>query len=178
MRFGRRQSPDGRLKTLARKIETVAQKDLEQVRKAQEAIRLCRRAAAELHAFCRELVEAINRLLTKPLVELSPAEYTPESFHEDGPNVFQINVSGRVVQLEFRATDAPSSTEKLATPYVLEGAIRAFNQELLDQSLVPEQQLFCCPQAGKLNWVWFDTRSQRAAPLDEERLISLLERLM
>jgi len=178
MRFGRRQNPDGRLKTLARKIETVARKDLEQVRKAQEAVRLRSSAAAELHAVCRELVDAINGLLAKPLVELSPAEYTPESFHEDGPTVFQINVSGRIVQLEFRATDAPSSTEKLATPYVLEGAVRAFNQELLDLLLVPEHQLFCCPQAGKLNWVWFDTRAQRAAPLDQERLISLLERLM
>jgi hypothetical protein len=178
MRFGRKQSPDGRLKSLARKIETVAQKDQEQVRKAQEAIRLCRSAAAELHVFCRELVEAINGLLTKPLMELSPAEYTPEAFQEDGPNVFQINVSGRIVQLEFHTTAGPSSTEKLATPYILEGAIRAFNQELLDLLLVPEQQLFCCPQAGKLNWVWLDTRSQRASPLDQERLISLLERLM
>jgi hypothetical protein len=178
MRFGRRQSPDGRLKALARKIEAVAQKDLEQVRKAQEAVRLRGSAAAELHAFCRELVETINRLLAKPLVELSPAEYTPESFHEDGPNVFQINVSGRIVQLDFRATEAPSSTEKLATPYVLEGAVRAFNQELLDLSLVPEQQLFCCPQAGKLNWVWFDPHSQRAWPLNQDRLISLLGRLM
>jgi hypothetical protein len=178
MRFGRKQSPDGRLKTLASKIEAVAQKDLERVRKAQEAVRLRSRAAAELHAVCRELVDTINGLLPKPLVELAPAEYTPESFHEDGPNVFQINISGRIVQLEFRATEAPSSTEKLATPYVLEGVVRAFNQELLDLSLVPEQQLFCCPQAGKLNWVWFDTRSQRASLLDQERLISLLERLV
>ena len=178
MRFGRRQSPDGRLKALARKIEAVAQRDLEQVRKAQEAARLRSRAVAELHALCREFVDAINGILTKPLVDLSPPEYVPESFQEDGPNVFQINISGRLIQLEFRATDAPSSTDKLATPYVLEGAVRSFNQELLEQSLVPEQQLFCCPKAGKLNWVWFDTRSQRAWPLDQERLISLLDRLL
>ncbi len=65
MRFGRRQSPDGRLKALARKIEAVAQKDLEQVRLAQEAARVRGRAVAELHAVCRELVEAINGLLAE-----------------------------------------------------------------------------------------------------------------
>jgi len=56
--------------------------------------------------------------------------------------------------------------------------VRAFNQELLELSVIPEQHLFCCPQGGKLNWVWFDVRSQRTAPLDRERLLSLLERLM
>lgn len=136
------------------------------------------RAAVELHAFCRDLVMAINALLAKPVVELSPAEFTTQSFREDAANVFQINVSGRIVHIEFHATEAPSSTEKLAAPYILEGAVRAFNQELLDLSVIPEQQLFCCPQAARLNWVWFDPRSQRTAPLDQDRLISLLERLM
>lgn len=166
------------MKALARKIEAVAQRDLERVRKAEEASRLRCRAAAELHAFCRELVVALNGLLAKPLVEFSPAEYAPESFREDAANVFQINISGRIVHIEFHATEAPSSTEKLATPYILEGAVRAFNQELLDLSVIPEQQLFCCPQAAKLNWVWFDPRSQRASQLDQDRLLSLLERLM
>ncbi len=121
---------------------------------------------------------ALNALLARPLVEFSPAEFTAQSFRDDAANIFQINVSGRVVHIEFRATEAPSSTEKLATPYIIEGAVRAFNQELLDLSVIPEQQVFCCPQGARMNWVWLDPRSQRTSPLDQERLISILERLM
>jgi len=166
------------LDALARKIEVVVEQDRERVRQAQEFARLRSRAAVELHAVCSGFVGKVNGLLKKPQVELSPAEYPPDAYRDNGANVFQINVSGRIVHLEFHATETLTSTEKLGTPYILEGSVRAFNQHLLELSVVPEQQLFCCPQGNRLNWVWFDPRAQRSAPLDQERLTMLLERLM
>ncbi len=147
------------------------------IHQAKEYARLRRRAAAELHAMCLQLVEGINAHLDKPRVELTPAAFSGEDYRDDGANVFQINVSGRIVHLEFHATVTPSCTEKLSTAYILEGAVRAFNQDFLEMSLVPEQPLFCCPKERELLWVWFDTRLQRTSRLDQARLITLLERL-
>jgi len=178
MRFGRKTSGDDRFAALARKIEAVVQQDQERERQAEEFAQLRSRAAVELHSVCLEFVSKVNGLLRKPVVELSPAEYSTDAYRDNGANVFQVNVSGRIVHLEFHATDTLTSTEKLGTPYILEGSVRAFNQQLLEMSAVPEHRLFCCPRENRLNWVWFDPRAQRSAPLDQERLIMLLERLM
>ncbi|MFB3778509.1 MAG: hypothetical protein ACE141_12905 [Bryobacteraceae bacterium] len=178
MRFGRKPRGNEKLEALARKIEAVAKADQQRVRQAQEYARLRSRAAMELHQTCAALTGELNALLPEPLVELSPPEYSADAFRDSGPNVFQINVSGRIVHLEFHSTETLTSTEKFATPYILEGSVRAFNQELLELSVVPEQFLFCCVERERLNWLWFDPRSQRSAPLDRTRLIQLLDRLM
>src|SRR5512139_355271 len=178
MRFGRKPKADDRLEALARRIETVVKQDQQRIRQAEEYALLRARAAAELHQICAELAGGLNRLLAEPLVELSPAEYNAAAFRDDGANVFQINVSGRIVHLEFRSTDALTSTEKFAVPYILEGSVRAFNQELLELSVVPEQLLLCTIQRETLSWIWHDPRSQRSAPMDQGRLIQLLDRLM
>jgi hypothetical protein len=178
MQFRRKASADGRLQSLARKIEAVVEQDQELIRQAKEYALLRRRGAGELHALCHELVEAINRHLASPRVELSPPDFPEEVYRDDGANVFQINVSGRIVQVEFHATTTPLSTEKLPAPYILEGSVRAFNQEFLDLSLVPEQPLFCSVRESLLEWVWYDPRSQRTAPFGQDRLLALLERLM
>ena len=177
MRFKRRGETD-RVQQLARKLEAAAKKDEEQKLEAQEVHLLRARAATELHGKCTELVEAVNRLLPAPLLELSPAEYSPAMFQDAEPTIFQIGFSGRLVHLEFHSTETLRSTERFRTPYVLEGAIRAFNQQLLELATVPEQFLFCCPVNERLNWMWFDPRIQRAALLDQNHLIALLERLL
>ncbi len=178
MKFRRKVAPDGRLEALARRIEAAVEKDQALVRQARECAVLRRRAAAELYAMCRAPVEALNRLLRQPLVELSPPDFAPDAYQDDAPNIFQINVSGRIVQIEFHAASTPLSTERYHTPYILEGSLRAFNQEFLELSQVPEQPVFCCPKGGRLEWVWFDARLQRGAPLDEQHLIGLLERVI
>jgi len=178
MKFGRKPSAGGRLAALASRIEKVVKEDAERIRRMEETAALRRRAAAELHALCAGLVAELNALLSRPLVELSPPEFAAENFREDASNVFQINISGRIVHLEFHSVGALSSTDKFPKPYILEGAIRAFNQEMLELSLVPEQRLFCCAESGRLNWLWVDPRTQRAAPFDRERLTAILERLV
>ncbi len=152
--------------------------DQERIRQSEEFARLRVRAALELHARCSGFVGEINAALAKPLVELSPAAYSGDIYNDNGSNVFQVSVSGRIVHLEFHATATLTSTERLATPYILEGTVRAFNQQMLEMSVVPEQLLFCCPQGSRLNWVWLDPRTQRGSPLDQERLMALLERVM
>jgi len=176
--FHKRPRAGERLEKLARRIESASQQDEERLVKVREAERLRSRAALELHSLCAALVEAVNGLLTKPAVELSPPDYSEASFRETGANVFQINVSGRMVHLEFQATETLSSTERFRIPYILEGAVRAFNQELLDLAVVPEQLLFCCPGRGRLDWLWFDPRTQHSGPLDQDRLITLFEQLL
>jgi len=178
MKLGRRNGREEKLKQFARRIQEMARKDEERRRQAAaiQAIRL--RAAAELHALCARFVESVNQLLEKPMLELSPPDWADAYYHDSAPNVFQLAMAGRIVHLEFRAPEALISTERFRTPYVLEGAVRAFNQEMLDLAVVPERLLFCCLEKDKPRWVWFDPRTQRTAPLDEEHLIALFERLL
>ncbi len=178
MRFGRRNTTDDRLRKLVRKIEATAKQDEERLRQAQEIGRRRASAALDLHTTCAAFVDSVNQLLPSPMLELSPSAYTPESFRDPGSNVFQINVSGRIVHLEFQATDTLTSIEKFRIPYILEGSLRSFNQELLDMSAIPEQLLFCCLDRNKLSWLCCNPRTQQAAPLDQEHLITVLDRLV
>jgi len=63
-------------------------------------------------------------------------------------------------------------------PYVLHGATRCFNQQLLDQELIDEHLLFYCLDRARPMWRFFDTRSYRTGVFDAEYLISLMERLL
>src|SRR5689334_17377900 len=118
---------DNRLKRLAREIEALAEKDEGDQRRARDVAALRRRAAVQIHTVCAHFVESVNRLLPRPEVELDPAEYTEELFHEEHPNLIQINVRGRILQAEFAATPELISTEEFRIPYTLSGAVRAFN---------------------------------------------------
>ena len=178
MRFGRSHDTNERLLRLARKIQAMKRRDEERHREAQEVGALRARAASELHALCLNFVDAVNRLLPEPMLELSPSEYSDTVFRDHGANVYQLAVSGRILHLEFRATEALTSTEKFRVPYVLEGAVRAFNQDLLDLAAVPERPLFCCLERGRTSWLCLDPRTQRVVPMDQEQLAGLLEPLL
>src|SRR3954454_13131412 len=108
---------DNRLKRLAKEIEALAGKDESDQRRARDVEGLRRRAAVELHSVCARFVESVNRLLPRPEVELDPAVYTEERFHEELPNLIQINVRGRILQAEFGATPELISTEDFRIPY-------------------------------------------------------------
>jgi len=178
MKFRRNNGIEERLLRLARKIESSARRDDERILEMQKIAARRALAAAELHAACASFVHSVNKLLPKPMLELSPPDFTAASFREPGPNVYQLAVSGRIVHLEFRATDTLMSTEKFRIPYILEGAVRTFNQELLDMPAVAERLLFCCLEGSEANWLWFDVRTRRAEPLDQDHLIDLLEPLL
>ena len=169
---------DVRLKKLAQRIDDLAARDEVVLRHAREIAALRRAAAADLYAICTDFVNSLNRLLAQCEVQLDPMMYGDESFHDDSINLMQINVRGRILQVAFRATPELVSTEDFRVPYTLEGTVRAFNQVLLDKDLIEEQLIFFTLENHKKMWRFFDARTYRSGPFDQEYLIGLMEQLL
>jgi hypothetical protein len=167
-----------RLKRLAAGIEELAKKDEQFLRHAHEINGLRQRAAAELHKACCTFAEAVNRLLSHPELKVDPPEYLPASFNEDRINLIQINVRGRILQVTFEATPELLSTEDFRIPYTLEGSVRSFNQEWLDRNTIMEQLIFYCLEKSRYQWRYFDARTYRSGPFDQEYLVTLMEHLL
>ena len=172
------QARDARLKKLARSIESLAAKDELLLRHARDMLKLRRTAASDLHAICAEFVSSVNRLLEHNEMELDPPVFGEESFRDDITHLIQINVRGRILQVGFRATPELVSTEDFRVPYTLEGTVRAFNQELLEKDLIEEQLIFFTLEHHKRMWRFFDARTYRSGPFDQEYLIGLMEQLL
>ena len=170
-------APDGRMKRLAERIEALAAKDEAALRHGREIAAVRRAAGAELYAICAEFVATLNRLLSPGAVVLDPdsAEY---AFRENSANLLQINVRGRILQVEYEATPELVSTEDFRVPYTLSGSVRAFNQQLLERNTIEEQFIFYTLEKEKRMWRFFDARTYRSGPFDQEYLVSLMERLV
>ena len=167
-----------RLKKLAANIDALAEKDRSVIQKAREIGSLRRQAAMELHRVCATFVGALNQLLTYTELDFDPREYQPDSFQENGVNLFQINARGRIMQIKFEATPELVSTEDFRVPYILAGSVRCFNQQLLEQDLIEEQLVFYTVEKARHMWRFFDARTYRSGPFDVEYLISLMEQLI
>lgn len=168
-----------RLKKLAVAIDALADKDNALLLKAQEIASLRRLAAVELHGICARFVCEVNQQLSKIQLQFDPLEYLPESFREVGANLLQINVHGRILQIEFASTPETVSTENFRVPHILEGSIRCFNQESLDRAVIEEQFIFYCLERKKNHlWRFFDARTYRSGPFDQEYLIGLMEQVV
>ena len=167
-----------RLKRLAKEIEAMAEKDDRAVRYARDMAELRRSAACELYQVCTGFVSAVNGLLPAPELRLDPPDFRPENFQPDAPNLVQINVRGRILQVEYEATPELVSTEEFRIPYTLSGSVRAFNQALLDKDLIEEQLLFYTIEKQKTMWRFFDARTYRSGIFDLEYLLALMEQLV
>jgi hypothetical protein len=167
-----------RLNKLAEIIDTLAEKDAEILRRTRDMVALRRSAASELHGICAAFVSSLNELLSKTRVEMVPPEYGDESFHEHGVNLLQIDIRGRILQVEFRATPELVSTEEFRVPYILEGSVRSFNQQLLEQNLIREHWLFYCLHKHGNMWRYFDERTYHSGAFDQQYLTTLLEELL
>ena len=166
------------MRRLAQAIEALAEKDQLVERQAREIDALRRRAAAELFTVCAGFVDALNQLLPEPLVILDPPTFPMERFNEASPNLVQINVRGRILQVEFEATPEILSTEDFRIPYTLGGSVRAFNQALLEKDLIEEQLIFYTVERHQTMWRYFDARTYRSGAFDRDYLISLLDQLL
>jgi len=131
-----------------------------------------------LYSVCREFVTGLISRLASPAIVLDPAEYYARNFAEGGFNMFQINLRGRLLQIEFSATEELYSTDDFRRPYTLQGAVRSFNQELLSQNLVDEQTIFFCPEGASAHWYYFDCRTYRTGRVTPDFLAAELERLL
>ncbi|HJT87700.1 MAG TPA: hypothetical protein VJ732_07580, partial [Bryobacteraceae bacterium] len=140
--FNQVQARDARLKRLADSIDALAEKEQSYLDHARAIAELRRRAAAELHAICADFVVSLNRFLARSEVSLDPRNFSEESFQEERTQLVQISTRGRILQIEYRAGPDLVSTEEFRIPYTMEGAVRAFNQESLEKSVIEEQLLF------------------------------------
>lgn len=172
------QAHEARLKRLAEGIDALAEKDGAYLRRAREMAALRASATRDLYRICADFVAAINSLLARDEVVLDPPEFSDAVFDEHASNMIQINVRGRILQVEFRITPELVSTEDFRIPYTLEGSVRAFNQELLDKDLIEEQLLFYTLEKDKNLWRFFEPRTYRSGSFDQEYLVSLMELLI
>jgi hypothetical protein len=173
-----RPARDPRLQRLAENIDLLADKDERSLSYAREIADLRRLAAAEIHATCTRFVDRLNTLLRRGMVVLDPPVFPEDTYQEDSQQLIQMNVRGRILQIEFRATPELVSTEDFRVPYILSGSVRAFNQDLLDHDVIEEQLLFYTLEKRLRMWRFFDPRTYRSGPFDEDYLVSLMEQLL
>ena len=170
--------PKDRLKRLARSIEALSEKDSVLLQKTLTVASLRRHAAMQLHTICASFVAELNKQLSSTQLQFDPSEYAPEAFQEIGVNLLQINVRGRILQIEFSSTPETVSTENFRVPHIIEGSIRCFNQEFLDRAVIEEQFIFYCLEKKGNLWRFFDARTYRSGPFDQDYLISLMEQVV
>ena len=169
---------DDRLQRLARRIRSLQDTDERRVRRVHEVEAMRRAAARELHSVCDDFVAAVNGMLDDRVVLLDPPEFSAASYSDDSPNLLQINVHGRILQVAYAATAELVSTEDFRIPYILEGSVRAFNQEMLDKDLIEEQPLFYTMEPNRNMWRYFETRTYHSGPFDRDYLISVMEQIL
>jgi hypothetical protein len=169
---------DDRLQRLVQRIRSLAETDERRLRRVHEVEAMRRAAARELHSVCADFVAAVNGMLDDCMVVLDPPEYSTASYSDDSPSLLQINVHGRILQVAFAATAELISTEDFRIPYILEGSVRAFNQEMLDKDLIEEQPLFYTMERNRNMWRYFETRTYHSGPFDRDYLISVMEQII
>ena len=169
---------DARLKRLAAQIEALAEKDQQSLRAAREIAEIRRDAAIEIYRICAGFVAGLNRILPREEVMIDPSDSLEEMFDDLSTRLIQINVRGRILQIEYGAADTLISTEEFRIPYTLAGSVRAFNQELLDKDIIEEQLIFYTVEKHRRMWRFFDARTYRSGPIDRAYLISLMEQLL
>jgi hypothetical protein len=172
----KRKRPD-RLTRLAQEIEAIAARDRKVVEEATHVEELRVRGATELHGILRHFVDKINDKISDRAIVLDPPAFSKEIFDDDR-NLFQINLRGRLLQIEFASTDALSENDDFKRAYVLRGTVRSFNQDLLLHNTVDEQLIFYCPNSQGAEWYFFDERTYRTGRVAEEYLITEMERLL
>jgi hypothetical protein len=169
---------DERIARLARQIDDDIRRDQHLLLTEIEVADLRRQGATKLYSICADFVASVNRTLTQGVLELTPAEYAPQMFREPGVNLIQLNAQGRIIQIAFEATREKFSTEKFRIPYVLEGEVRAYNQEMLERTQVRSQGLFFCLERDGASWRHFEFLHGRTGIFGRDQLVSLLERLV
>ena len=163
---------------LAARIEALAAKDDEGLRLSREIGEIRAAAAAEIYSICANFVEELNRILPRPEVMIDPPEFGKKDFSDFSSSLIQINIRGRILQIEFGAAETLVSTEEFRIPYTLAGSVRAFNQELLEKDLIEEQLIFYTIEKHRRMWRYFDARTYRSGPIDQPYLISVIEELL
>ncbi|HEX4136068.1 MAG TPA: hypothetical protein VHY84_15750 [Bryobacteraceae bacterium] len=169
--------PD-RLTRLARAIDALGETDRKLIAESTKVDRLRLRGALDLYRVCSGFVEKVNDKLSDAAVLLDPPSYSEGNYNDTGLNLFQINLRGRILQVEFGATAELYESDDFRLPYILRGAVRSFNQDLLERSSIDEHLIFYCPKNDAAVWHFVDSRTYRSGRITENYLISEMERLL
>jgi hypothetical protein len=167
-----------RLEKLAVLLDSVAERDDAAIEELARFEQMRRNGAEELHAVCSRFAAEVNRFLIRGRITLDPEDFTAAQFRESGPNLFQLHARGRIVQIAFETPAIPVSTEQFREPYILEGSVRLFNQDLLDRNTIEEHHLFLCLHRVGCDWRFFDSRTYRTGPVNPNYLAGMFERLV
>lgn len=175
---------EDRFVRLAKKIEGLRHKDESAAARRREILRLRGLAAGHLHKICAGFAARVNAVLKEDQVDLVPVE--PPGIVEDTNQQIMLNVRGRILLITLEAPSSLASTDNFRIPYILQGEVRFFNQELLDESLVEEHGLFFCPGEGPKDdkgrrqgaWLYWNSRNYKSGPVDEDYFAGLMEQIM
>lgn len=156
----------------------MSETDRKLIEQSSKVDRLRLQGALDLHRICRNFVDKVNGRLSDPAVLLDPPTFSESAYNDTTPNLFQINLRGRLLQMEFGPTAELYENEDFRHPYVLRGAVRSFNQDFLENHSVDEQMIFYCPMNNNAHWYYFDGRTYRTGRVAESYLIAEMERLL
>lgn len=171
-------SQEARFRKLAQRIEELRLKD--------EALQLSRRqvlddrrqAVRKLWQTCRNFADQLNKYAGDDKIDLSPPQ-PPNDCPDEQPLELILNIRGRVLLLDVRAPANLVSSDNFKRPYILEGDVRFFNQELLESNRVEEQGIFFCPEEGRAGeWVFWNVRTYKSGLIDEDYFAALLEQIL
>jgi hypothetical protein len=175
-RWKRRPDP---LTRLARRLDHLAEHDEKAVEEMDRTEMDRRQGARTLHSICTEFTRHLNSAMTRTEMLLMPPQFEPETYREDAPNLIQMSLRGRIVQIQYEAPNQTIGTENFRYPYILQGTVNGFNQTLLDRDQIEEQLLFYSRAGGKrdFRWHYFEPRTYRTGLVNEHYLTALLGRL-
>jgi hypothetical protein len=163
---------------LARLLDRLAEQDEKTVEETQRTDLARRQGALALHAICAQFTKRLNAAMTQTEMLLMPPEFDPENFREDAPNLIQMSLRGRILQIQIETPEQSIATENFRNPYILQGAVNGFNQTLLERDLIEEQLLFYARRGKQeFRWHYFEPRTYRTGLVSEEYLTGLLQRL-
>ncbi len=169
---------DERFQKLARRIEELRRKDETAHQRRMQIAAQRTQAVRQLWETCNTFVEHLNSYVEQDRLELSPAE-PPDQISEDYQVQLLLNVRGRVLLMDIRAPTNLVATDNFKKPYILEGEVRFFNQELLEDDRVEEHGIFFCPGEGKGGaWMYWNGRTYKGGRVDQDYLAGLLEQIM
>ncbi len=178
MAFGKHHNSDERFRRLASRIEELRRKDERTHQHRIDVQRQRIEGAARLWQVCRDFADHLNTYVEQDRLELSPPD-PPTEITEDSQVQLLLNVRGRIVLLEIRVPGTLVAAENFRKPYILEGEIRFFNQETLEEDRVEEHGIFFCPAEDHGGaWLYWNGRTYRSGRVDEDYLAGLLEQII
>ena len=169
---------DDRFQKLSRRIEELRRKDeAAQERRSQ----ICKRRAEAIHQLwhiCSGFARHLNSYIEHDPLHLSPSD-PPGDFPENSQLQLLMNVRRRILLLDIGAPAALVGNDNFKKPYILEGEVRLFNQELLEEERVEEHGIFFCPGEGSQGaWMYWNGRTYKSGHVDETYLASLLDQIL